>query len=63
MQTYEFVSDMFCYINQLTTNVPFTQKAINWFAEQLTSSHLTFTCSKSTKEKLEKGMKYVQSQL
>ena len=31
-------------------------------SEKIKNTHLTFTCSKSTIETLEKGVKYVQSQ-
>ena len=38
---------------------------LNAFSHRFTLkfSRLTFTCSKSTKETLEKGVKYVQSEL
>ena len=39
---------------EILQEVDFEQVNVRWV-----STHLTFTCSKSTKETLEKGMKYV----
>ena len=62
-------------LNPLTANVLIIQKPVNWFTVEITGFHamgtlivygvtqLTFTCSKSTTEILEKGLKYVESEL